>query len=97
MLRTNVVGTTPPPGSGAQRCAQAGERDNSIDSTAGAAATTAARLSMASVYDGQTCIGFIFSRDKHGIPLRLGTLQKRAWRGDGPPLAMAAGLNRTWS
>jgi hypothetical protein len=45
MLRTNVVGTTPPPGSGAQRCAQAGERENSIDSTAGTAAITAARSS----------------------------------------------------
>jgi hypothetical protein len=35
MPRTNVVGTTPPPGSGAQRCAQAGEREHSTDSTAG--------------------------------------------------------------
>jgi site-specific DNA-methyltransferase (adenine-specific) len=35
--RTNVVGTTAPPGSGAQRCAQAGEREHRIDSTAGTA------------------------------------------------------------
>jgi hypothetical protein len=32
MPRTNVVGTTAPPGSGAQRCAQAGEREHRIDS-----------------------------------------------------------------
>ena len=31
MPRTNVVGTTAPPGSGAQRCAQAGEREQRID------------------------------------------------------------------
>jgi VRR-NUC domain len=31
------VGTTTPPGSGAQRCAQAGEREHRIDSTAGTA------------------------------------------------------------
>jgi hypothetical protein len=37
MPRTNVVGTTTPPGSGAQRCAQAGEREHRIDSTAGIA------------------------------------------------------------
>jgi hypothetical protein len=37
MPRTNVVGTTTPPGSGAQRCALAGEREHRIDSTAGAA------------------------------------------------------------
>jgi hypothetical protein len=37
MLRTNVVGTTTPHGSGAQRCAQAGEREHRIDSTAGTA------------------------------------------------------------
>src|SRR5215831_17818165 len=36
----NVVGTTPLPGSGAQRCAQAGERKHRIDSTAGPATTT---------------------------------------------------------
>jgi hypothetical protein len=41
MPRTNVVGTTAPPGSGAQRCAQAGEREHRIDSTAGTAATAA--------------------------------------------------------
>src|SRR5262245_62746993 len=41
MLRTNVVGTTAPPGSGAQRCAQAGEREHRIDSMAGTAATAA--------------------------------------------------------
>jgi len=37
---TNVVGTTPLPGSGAQRCAQAGERKHRIDSTTGPATTT---------------------------------------------------------
>ena len=41
MPRTNVVGATAPPGSGAQRCAQAGEREHRIDSTAGTAATAA--------------------------------------------------------
>src|SRR5262249_28584231 len=34
MPHTNVVGATPPQGSGAQRCAQAGEREHRIDSTA---------------------------------------------------------------
>jgi hypothetical protein len=34
MPRTNVVGTTAPSGSGAQRCAQAGEREHRTDSTA---------------------------------------------------------------
>src|SRR5262245_49431380 len=53
MPRTNVVGTTPSPGSGAQRCAQAGEREHRIDSTAGAATTTAARSSpLSSAYEG---------------------------------------------
>jgi len=33
MPRTNVVGTTTPPGSGAQRCAQAGEREHRINNT----------------------------------------------------------------
>jgi hypothetical protein len=33
MPRTNVVGTTTPPGSGAQQCAQAGEREHRINST----------------------------------------------------------------
>jgi site-specific DNA-methyltransferase (adenine-specific) len=47
MPRTNVVGATPPPGSGAQRCAQAGEREHRTDSTAGTAATTAVRSSPA--------------------------------------------------
>jgi DNA methylase len=42
MPRTNVVGTTPPPGSGAQRCAQAGEREHITDSTAHTATATAA-------------------------------------------------------
>jgi site-specific DNA-methyltransferase (adenine-specific) len=43
MPRTNVVGTTPPPGSGAQRCAQAGEREHRTDSTARPATATATR------------------------------------------------------
>src|ERR1700750_1354474 len=34
MPRTNAVGTTPHTGSGAQRCAQAGEREHITDSTA---------------------------------------------------------------
>jgi hypothetical protein len=34
MPRTSVVGTTAPPGSGAQRCAQAGEGEHRTDSTA---------------------------------------------------------------
>jgi hypothetical protein len=37
MPRTNVVGTTAPSGSGAQRCAQPGEREHRTDSTAGTA------------------------------------------------------------
>jgi hypothetical protein len=46
MPRTNVMGTTPPSSSGAQRCAQGGEHEPRIDSTTGTAATTAAnRLS----------------------------------------------------
>jgi site-specific DNA-methyltransferase (adenine-specific) len=40
MPRTNVVGTTAAAGSGAQRCAQAGEREHRTDSTAGPAKTT---------------------------------------------------------
>src|SRR5262245_4816594 len=42
MPRTNVVGTTVPPGSGAQRCAQAGKRKHKhrTDSTTGPATTT---------------------------------------------------------
>jgi hypothetical protein len=44
MPRTNVVGTTTPTGSGAQLCAQAGEREHRIDSTAGTDATTAVRI-----------------------------------------------------
>src|SRR5262245_5732950 len=39
MPRTNVVGTTAPPGSGAQRCAQPGERKHRTDSTSGRATT----------------------------------------------------------
>jgi len=41
MLRTNVVGTTAPSGSDAQRCAQAGEREHRADSTARPATATA--------------------------------------------------------
>jgi hypothetical protein len=33
MPHTNVLGTTAPPGSGAQQCAQAGEREHRIDNT----------------------------------------------------------------
>jgi hypothetical protein len=42
MPRTNVVGTTAAPGSGAQRSAQAGEREHRTDSTAGTATAKAA-------------------------------------------------------
>src|SRR5262245_24291659 len=42
MPRTNVVGTTAPSGSGAQQCAQAGEREHRTDSTARPAIATAA-------------------------------------------------------
>jgi hypothetical protein len=41
MPRTNVAGTTAPSGSGAQRCAQAGEREHRTDSTARPATATA--------------------------------------------------------
>jgi hypothetical protein len=58
MPRTNVVGTIAPPGSGAQQCAQAGEREHRIDSTAGTAAPAAAWSSpLWSAYDGQRFIG----------------------------------------
>jgi hypothetical protein len=67
MPRTNVVGTTAPPGSGAQRCAQAGEREHRIDSTAGTAATAARSSPLLSAYDGQRCIGFVCSRGKLGF------------------------------
>ena len=66
MPRTNVVGTTPPPGSGAQRCAQAGEREHHIDSAAGTAAKTRSSP-LLSVYEGQRCIGFVSSRGKVGF------------------------------
>jgi hypothetical protein len=39
MPRTNVVGTTAAAGSGAQRCAQAGERKHRTHSTTGTAVT----------------------------------------------------------
>jgi hypothetical protein len=65
MPRTNVVGTTVPPGSGAQRCAQAGEREHRIDS--GTAATAARSSPLLSAYDGQRCIGFVCSRGKLGF------------------------------
>src|SRR6516162_4632612 len=42
MPHTNVVGTTAPSGSGAQRCAQADEREHRTDSTARPATATAA-------------------------------------------------------
>ena len=67
MPRTNVVGTTAPPGSGAQRCAQAGEREHITDSTAGAPATAARSSPLLSAYDGQRCIGFVCSRGKLGF------------------------------
>jgi hypothetical protein len=67
MLRTNVVGTTPPPGSGAQRCAQAGEREHIIDSTARTATAAARSSPLLSAYDGQRCIGFVCSRGKLGF------------------------------
>jgi hypothetical protein len=45
MPRTNVVGTTAPPGSGAQRCAQAGEREHITDRTARTVAVGVAGVS----------------------------------------------------
>src|SRR5262245_50464301 len=57
MPRTNVVGTPAPPGSGAQRCAQAGEREHRIHSTAGTPATAARSSPWLSAYDGQRWIG----------------------------------------
>src|SRR5215467_7673480 len=58
MRRTNVVGTTAPPDSGARRCAQAGEREHITDSRTGSAATTAASSSpLLSAYDGRRWIG----------------------------------------
>jgi hypothetical protein len=60
MAHTHVLGANAPPGSGAQRCALAGERERLTNNTAGPARTPAARLSpMVSVYDIRTCIGFI--------------------------------------
>ena len=56
MPRTNVVGTTAPPDSGARRCAQAGEQ-HITDSRTGSAATTACSSPFLSAYDGQRCIG----------------------------------------
>src|SRR5262249_19117175 len=44
MPRTNVVDTTAAAGSGAQRCAQACERERGTRSTTGTAATIAARI-----------------------------------------------------
>jgi hypothetical protein len=67
MPRTNVVGTTAPPGSGAQRSAQPGEREHRIDSRAGTAATAARSSPLLSAYDGQHCIGFVCSRGKLGF------------------------------
>jgi hypothetical protein len=55
MPRTNVVGTTAPPGSGAQRCAQAGEQ-HITDSRTGNAATTACSSPFFSAYDGRRWI-----------------------------------------
>ena len=67
MPRTNVVGTTARPGSGAQRCAQAGEREHRIDSTAGTAATAARSSPLLSAYDGQRCLGLVLARGKLGF------------------------------
>jgi hypothetical protein len=67
MPRTNVVGTTAPAGSGAQRCAQGGEHEPRIDSTTGTAATTARSSPLLSAYEGQRCIGLVCSRGKLGF------------------------------
>jgi hypothetical protein len=56
MRRTNVVGTTAPPDSGARRCAQAGEREHITDSRTGNAATTACSSPFLSAHDGQRWI-----------------------------------------
>jgi hypothetical protein len=69
MPRTKFVGTIAPPGSGAQKCAQAGEREHITDSTTGIAATTAAWSSpLLSAYDGQRSIGDAIC-DQCGKPL----------------------------
>jgi hypothetical protein len=65
MPRTNVVGTTTHPGSGAQQCA--GEGEHRTDSTAGTAATAARLSPLLSAYDGQRCIGLVCSRGKLGF------------------------------
>jgi hypothetical protein len=55
-------------GNGAQRFAQAGEREHCLDTTVSTAATTAAPSSpLLSAYDGQRCIGFVCSRGKLGF------------------------------
>src|SRR5215831_435891 len=56
MPRRNDAGTTAPLGSGAQRCAQAGEREHITDCTTGSAATTACSSPFLSAYDGQRWI-----------------------------------------
>jgi hypothetical protein len=64
---TDRACATGPPGSGAQRCAQAGEREHHIDSPTGSAATAARSLLSLAAYEGQRCIGFVCSRGKLGF------------------------------
>ena len=53
---------------GSQDADRRGGREHLTDSMAVTARATAARSSpMVSVYDGQTCIGFVFSRGKLGF------------------------------
>jgi hypothetical protein len=65
MLRTNIVGTTNPPGSGAQRCAQAGEREHRIDSTAGTASCAI----------GEFCARYGICRDTFYSEVKRGRLR----------------------
>jgi hypothetical protein len=66
MPRTNVVGTTTPPGQWRPKMCSGG-REHRIDNTAGTAATAARSSPLLSAYDGQRCIGFVCSRGKLGF------------------------------
>jgi hypothetical protein len=91
MPRTNVVGTAAPPGSGAQRCAQAGEREHRIDSTARTAMATARSSRLLSAYDGDPRGN---RQDYLLAELRCAGLRARLWAADIDAVGMAlkAGL-----
>jgi hypothetical protein len=76
MPRTNVVGTTAPPDSGARRCAQADEQ-HITDSRTGSAATTACSLPFLSAYDGRRWIADRICHQCGGKPL-LATTRRHA-------------------